>query len=265
VQHTPVHCISFLNKVHRVCGKPEGHYVHVSEKQKIYRNNLINIKILGLKVRLFKYLPKGHHVLELIVIARLFSIKKSLRNLRLKNLSNFAIIAFFNIFTMEIAMQKKIALFFVSLIITVSFFVINIDTFLDVSAQECSFPINIDNIKIRYVNNRTKTDKYITPHNIIIRERAWVQYNNNENMSYGFAYKAPTLEIAFKFKDVNIKKFGSAALGTDENNLFGENYVGSHYYADYDQLFTGEYLILWVNLNNLPCSFTSKLYIKVGD
>jgi len=162
-------------------------------------------------------------------------------------------------------MQKKIALFFVSLIIIVSFFVINIDTFLDVSAQECFFPINIDNIKIRYVNNRTKTDKFITPHSIITRERAWTQCYTRDNYSYGFAYKAPTLEIAFKFKDVNIKEFSVAALGTDENNLFGEKYLSIKCKAYYDYLFTGEYFILWVNLNNVPCSFTSKLYIKVGE
>ncbi len=184
-------------------------------------------------------------------------------------------------------------------ILVVLVFVLN----LQASQTTCSYPTNFEDTKIEYIRmylGKVKKMKVIEPISISVIDRVWAEkevkyeliagdkydfqfeeilrskltafefysYDNEDfigvggyGYAYGYAYRSPTLELVLDINDA--KDIDIGFLGTDKDNIFVQGKYGGMNVATKS---TQKYLIVWFNLNDLPCYFSSKIkYIKILD
>lgn len=143
-------------------------------------------------------------------------------------------------------------------------------------------------------------EKLVEPISVTIRERAWVVsetekdytlnaltannvYEGNKHnkfttwqlpssstivsggyaygYGYGLAFKYPSLELVFKKNEVKDIDWGY--LGISKDNIFVQ---GKYKSQNINYESTKDYLIIWINLNNVPDKFLSELsYVRIED
>jgi len=169
--------------------------------------------------------------------------------------------------------------------------------------ETCVYPKDFENLKVEYIRKylgKIKKMKVIEPVSAKVIEKTWIErevkyeliagdkydfqfeeilrskltafefysYDNEDYFSvagygyaYGFAYKSPTLELVLDINDV--KDIDIGYLGIDKNNIFVEDKYNGKIIKT---LVTQKYLIVWFNLESVPCYFSEKInYIKILD